>query len=161
MIGRGLYKGVGTRGLDQRAAASGAAAAGPADTAAVRMRPASGSAISLSRSWLFPGKLRPFLCYVVNTRGASVFSTSRMPSRCCVFFILAGLVLGWVYAIGQVLGAGQALPEPAGPASRRSALVISEIHYHPRPGADSNNLEFIELSNSQLWQEDLSGFRLS
>ncbi|HXJ76774.1 MAG TPA: lamin tail domain-containing protein, partial [Candidatus Dormibacteraeota bacterium] len=89
--------------------------------------------------------------------------STRMPSRSCVFFILAGLVLGWVYAIGRAVGAGQAqaLPEPAGPASRRSALVISEIHYHPRPAADSNNLEFIELSNSQLWQEDLSGFRLS
>jgi hypothetical protein len=33
--------------------------------------------------------------------------------------------------------------------------------YHPPSRADSNNLEFIEVFNSQPWAEDLSGFRLA
>ncbi len=51
--------------------------------------------------------------------------------------------------------------EPIGPATRRGPFVLSEIHYHPRGRADSKNLEFIELYNTQPWQEDLTGFRLT
>ena len=51
--------------------------------------------------------------------------------------------------------------EGAGACSRRTGLVISEIHYHPVARLDGKNLEFIELYNSNPWIEDLAGFRLS
>ncbi|MBN2506876.1 MAG: lamin tail domain-containing protein [Verrucomicrobia bacterium] len=61
-----------------------------------------------------------------------------------------------------VLATNAPLPfEPPGPCSRRTALVITEIMYNP-PGAWSgtNNLEFVELWNSGLVTEDLTGHRL-
>jgi hypothetical protein len=51
--------------------------------------------------------------------------------------------------------------EPAGPSSRRSALAITEIMYHPTNRLDGRNLEFIEIYNSSPWAEDLSGYRIS
>ncbi len=56
-----------------------------------------------------------------------------------------------------------ALPfEPLGPSSRRTALVISEIMYNPRSSWEgTNNLEFIELWNSGLITEDLTGHKLT
>jgi hypothetical protein len=51
--------------------------------------------------------------------------------------------------------------EPLGPSSRRTGLVISEIMYHPQARADGRDGEFIELSNTQLLAEDLSGYRLA
>jgi hypothetical protein len=56
-----------------------------------------------------------------------------------------------------------ALPfEPMGPSSRRTALVISEIMYDaPESWAGTNSLEFVELYNTGLITEDLTGHRLS
>lgn len=51
--------------------------------------------------------------------------------------------------------------EPAGPSSRRTALAITEIMYHPTNRVDGRNLEFIELYNSNPWAEDVSGYRIS
>src|SRR6185369_2853 len=51
--------------------------------------------------------------------------------------------------------------EPPGPSSRRTPLVITEIHYHPPARADGRNVEFIELYNSQPWPQDISGYRIS
>jgi len=51
--------------------------------------------------------------------------------------------------------------EKLGPSTRRTALVISEIMYHPLLRADGLAGEFVELHNSQPWAEDLSGYRLS
>src|SRR6185369_936702 len=51
--------------------------------------------------------------------------------------------------------------EPLGPSSRRSPLVVSEIMCAPEARADLRNLEFIEIYNSQLWPEDIGGYRLS
>ncbi len=50
--------------------------------------------------------------------------------------------------------------EPLGPCSRRTPLVISEIMYHPAPRADMNNLEFLELYNSNPWFQDLGGYQV-
>lgn len=50
--------------------------------------------------------------------------------------------------------------EPPGPSSRRTPLAITEIMYHPTNRPDGRNLEFIELYNSGLWAEDLTGYRL-
>jgi len=51
--------------------------------------------------------------------------------------------------------------EPLGPSSRRTGLVISEIHYHPLPRPDGKNTEFIEILNSEPFPANLGGFRLS
>ncbi|MBI5387135.1 MAG: lamin tail domain-containing protein [Verrucomicrobia bacterium] len=62
-----------------------------------------------------------------------------------------------------VLATNAPLPfEPPGPCSRRTALVITEIMYDPpATWAGTNNLEFIELWNSGLVTEDLTGHRLT
>ncbi len=62
-----------------------------------------------------------------------------------------------------IITTNAALPfEPLGPSSRRTALVISEIMYNPPatwPGGD--DLEFVEIWNSGLITEDLTGHKLS
>ena len=61
-----------------------------------------------------------------------------------------------------VLGTNTALPfEPAGPSSRRSALIFSEFMYNPPSSwAGTNNLEYVEVWNSGFVTEDLTGFSL-
>ncbi len=51
--------------------------------------------------------------------------------------------------------------EPLGPSSRRTALVISEIMYAPADKWGPKELEFIELWNSGIITEDLTGHRLT
>jgi len=51
--------------------------------------------------------------------------------------------------------------EPIGPATRRGPFVFAEIMYHPQTRADGRNVEFIELYNSQVWAEDLTGYRIT
>ena len=53
--------------------------------------------------------------------------------------------------------------EPAGPSSRKTGLVITEIMYNPRPvpGLETNlTLEFVEVFNSKPWAEDIGGFSI-
>ena len=57
------------------------------------------------------------------------------------------------------IAAASDLPfEPIGPSSRKTGMIISEIMYHPR---HSNSLEFVELYNADLIEQDLSGFRIA
>lgn len=49
--------------------------------------------------------------------------------------------------------------ESATPSSRRTGLVLSEIHYHPQGG--SNELEFIEVANHGDIFQDMTGWRLT
>ena len=58
------------------------------------------------------------------------------------------------------LSADAANNEKPGPSSRRSALVISEVLYHPVAPEDGANLEFIEIYNSHPWWDDLGKFRI-
>ncbi|HEX5221186.1 MAG TPA: lamin tail domain-containing protein [Verrucomicrobiae bacterium] len=52
--------------------------------------------------------------------------------------------------------------EPLGPSSRRTPLVISEIMYNPPESwENTNSMEFIELWNSGLITEDLTGHKLT
>ena len=55
---------------------------------------------------------------------------------------------------------GTARLEPLGQSSRRTGLVLSEIHYNPLNRADGRRLEFVELYNAGATVEDLSGWRL-
>ncbi len=50
--------------------------------------------------------------------------------------------------------------ERAGPSSRRTHWVLSEIMYQPAPRTDGRNLEFVEIHNSGLIPEDLGGHQL-
>jgi hypothetical protein len=50
--------------------------------------------------------------------------------------------------------------EPLGPSSRKTPIVFSEIMWKPAPRADTNNLEFIELFNSNPWFQDISGYQV-
>src|ERR1051325_253462 len=81
-----------------------------------------------------------------------------------VLIVLLGMLSAYFLspaASGQSSSSDSAWVEAAGPCSRRTPLVISEIMYHPSRRPDSNNLEFVELYNSQLWSEDISGFQLA
>ena len=52
--------------------------------------------------------------------------------------------------------------EPLSASSRRTGLVLSEIMYHPRENTGfSNQLEYIELFNSQAFPEAIGGYRIS
>lgn len=48
-----------------------------------------------------------------------------------------------------------------GPSSRRTGLVFSEIMYHPKTRSDNRNLEFVEIQNTNPYEEDLSGYRIT
>ncbi len=52
--------------------------------------------------------------------------------------------------------------EPAGPSSRRTALVITEINYNPpgSPGAGESPHQFVEVFNSDFTDKELGGHRL-
>jgi hypothetical protein len=54
----------------------------------------------------------------------------------------------------------QPVTEPPGPSSRRTPIAFSEIMYKPAKRADTRNLEYIELYNSNPWPEDISGYSL-
>jgi len=97
-------------------------------------------------------------------------ATISMPSVVQVGFALtAGATSGSTTARFREFDIGQGtistninLPfEPPGPCSRRTPLVITEIMYNP-PGSwpGGEDLEFIELWNSGLVTEDLTGHRL-
>ncbi|MGO8929000.1 MAG: lamin tail domain-containing protein [Limisphaerales bacterium] len=51
--------------------------------------------------------------------------------------------------------------EALGPCSRKTPIIISEIMYKPAPRADTNNLEFLEIYNSNPWFQDISGYSLA
>jgi hypothetical protein len=50
--------------------------------------------------------------------------------------------------------------EPLGPSSRKTGIVFSEIMWKPAPRTDGNNVEFIEIYNSNPWFHDLSGYQI-
>ena len=59
------------------------------------------------------------------------------------------------------LAAVQSNPsEPLGPSSRKTQIAFSEINYKPAPRTDTNNLEFVELYNSQPWFHDISHYQI-
>jgi regulation of enolase protein 1 (concanavalin A-like superfamily) len=59
-----------------------------------------------------------------------------------------------------VLGSLTIPLEPLGPSSRKTPIAITEIMYKPAPRTDSNNLEFVEIYNSNPYFHDISNYRL-
>ena len=51
--------------------------------------------------------------------------------------------------------------EPLGPSSRKTGIVFSEIMYKPAPRADTNNVEFLEIYNSNPFFQDISGYQVT
>ncbi len=56
------------------------------------------------------------------------------------------------------------LPNPyevLGPSSRKAGLVLSEIMYKPAARVDTNELEYVELYNSNPFYDDISGWSIA
>jgi len=70
------------------------------------------------------------------------------------------LLASQMEAQARSLSADAANNEKPGPSSRRSALVISEVMYHPVAPENGTNLEFIEIYNSHPWWDELGNFRI-
>lgn len=62
---------------------------------------------------------------------------------------------------GVVTGTVEDPREPLGPSTRKTPIVISEIMYKPAPRSDTNNIEFIEIYNSNPYFHDISGYQLA
>jgi len=83
----------------------------------------------------------------------------------CRVVIMVLLGVAWAeitaHTRAESLSAASARGEALGPSNRRTGLVISEIMFRPSPSLSGANRRFIELYNSQLWYEDLSGYSIS
>jgi hypothetical protein len=51
--------------------------------------------------------------------------------------------------------------EPLGPSSRKTGIVFSEIMWKPAPRSDTNNLEFLEIYNSNPFFQDISSYQVT
>ena len=51
--------------------------------------------------------------------------------------------------------------EAIGPSSRKTGIVFSEIMWKPAPRTDGNNVEFLEIYNSNPWFQDISGYQIT
>ncbi|SRR6266516_6865880 len=93
--------------------------------------------------------------------GSSGFGGSLILPRTCLESVFCLLLLATL-AGGSVQAQYVTDREPIGPSSRKTGLVISEIMYHPRvnPARTNDSTEFVEIYNSQPWEEDLSGFSI-
>ncbi len=64
-------------------------------------------------------------------------------------------------ATGAMVGTQINPHELIGPSSRTTPIVFSEIMYKPAARTDGNNLEFIELYNSNPFFHDISGYKIT
>ncbi|MEI9866084.1 MAG: lamin tail domain-containing protein [Limisphaerales bacterium] len=62
---------------------------------------------------------------------------------------------------GAIVGTQINPHELIGPSSRTTPIAISEIMYKPAARTDGNNLEFIEIYNSNPFFQDISGYKLT
>ncbi len=86
--------------------------------------------------------------------GMAASSRNPAASTLAAFREVANVVGGTISTVPPRL-------EPPGPSTRRSGLAITEIMYHPADRLDLRDTEFVEVFNSQPFEEDLSGYRLS
>lgn len=78
-----------------------------------------------------------------------------------LFSVVPQTLATWALAAVLSLTSINIRSEAPGPSSRRTDWVISELMYHPRARSDGREAEFIELHNSGLIADDLTGYRLS
>lgn len=105
--------------------------------------------VSLTTTALVPGQT-----YTLTINGVADLSTNTIaPDTTTLFTALD--------PANALLSLLRPEPEPDGPATRRGALTISEIMYHPATRTDALNLEFIEIHNTSPWAKDLSGWRIT
>jgi regulation of enolase protein 1 (concanavalin A-like superfamily) len=62
---------------------------------------------------------------------------------------------------GAVVGTQINPHEQIGPSSRTTPIVFSEIMYKPAARTDGNNIEFIEIYNSNPFFQDISGYQIT
>jgi regulation of enolase protein 1 (concanavalin A-like superfamily) len=62
---------------------------------------------------------------------------------------------------GAVVGTQINPHEQIGPSSRTTPVVFSEIMYKPAARTDGNNVEFIEVYNSNPFFQDISGYQIT
>ncbi|MEJ0090950.1 MAG: lamin tail domain-containing protein [Limisphaerales bacterium] len=62
---------------------------------------------------------------------------------------------------GAIVGTQINPHELIGPSSRTTPVAISEIMYKPAARTDGNNIEFIEIYNSNPFFQDISGYKLT
>jgi regulation of enolase protein 1 (concanavalin A-like superfamily) len=62
---------------------------------------------------------------------------------------------------GAVVGTQINPHESIGPSSRTTPIVFSEIMYKPAARTDGNNIEFIEIYNSNPFFHDISGYKIT
>ncbi len=67
----------------------------------------------------------------------------------------------YTFVISLIVVAEAIHADSMGPASKRTALVISEVMYHPLARSDGKNLEFVEIYNSDAVAENIGGYRLA
>ena len=79
-----------------------------------------------------------------------------------------GVSPAFLLEAGLPAPAAQAAPKPylsrarqLSPSSRGTPLIISEIMYHPREPGGTENLEYIEIFNTEPVSEIMSGYRIS
>ena len=85
--------------------------------------------------------------------GLAVCSHNSSQSASVQFRDIANVTNGVMGTVANPL-------EPLGPSSRKTPIAITEIMYKPAPRADTNNLEFLEIFNSNPWFHDISGYQL-
>jgi concanavalin A-like lectin/glucanase superfamily protein/lamin tail-like protein/CotH protein/Ig-like domain-containing protein len=60
----------------------------------------------------------------------------------------------------QPAGVTVAPRETSEPSSRRTGMVFSEIMYKPASRTDTQNVEFVEIHNTNPWFHDVGGYRI-
>ena len=95
-------------------------------------------------------------------RSASGKEVNYMTKKVLLCFMVLNATLLWGGGSSAATASVQETAEPLGPSSRRGAMVISEIMIDsPTAWGGTNSLEFIELYNTGLITEDLTGHRFS
>lgn len=105
--------------------------------------------VALSLSPMDPG-----ITYSITVQGVSDISTSNNVMTESIH------IIGFDFEPlnrSNIIGK----PESIGPSTRISGLIISEFLYSSPVREDQKNLEFVEIFNSEPWDLNIGGYRIS